>query len=543
MRAASRNPPRSSPLTLSQAKEELKALARSVGALLSHHNKTNSYTLGLLEDTKIQLANSLKLSFKMKCEKLEETCQSLTSRITSVEAENKNLKSQLKDVHKKLAKCTADCAKQGPTRRSSIGCQTMIVSPPPQSPPILPNQVLTPTETGSHGKPLYSSVAGRTVSSPSLNSPPPPHQPPSPRVADSHSRSPKGEENKTLPDNSSKHRDSSPRRELSTARVQAGKTHVLLGDSVYKFIRPDLAFDFPSNRHCQKISVPGMTVDDVLHWLRFIPVNRDVQHLLVHVGINTCLTDVVTRSKWLELRKSLKKVFPNARLVFSSILPPLRKNDSLNKTVEESNIHLAEMCKQEGIHFIDNTPTFRTTNNLPKKSLYHDNLHPSSPHGLTGLTLSIRNLFPSAPDRGPAQSSGAHGNNSSKAQSPSTHAVHDDSRPWRRRTLLPTPLWSPVPVVRRDTPGWSSCQSGDRDRNAWSSHPNQGNPPAPKLGPPFPQDTQQFSHRRQSLLTTADLTAQPPPMKHGGWYPPSHPPFNGPALLPILISLLRTQAF
>ena len=72
----------------------------------------------------------------------------------------------------------------------------------------------------------------------------------------------------------------------------------------------------------QKISVSGLTVDDLLHWLQNVPKCRDVQLLVIHVGVNTCWVNIVTESMWRALLKLLKSVFPNAVVQLSSLIPP-----------------------------------------------------------------------------------------------------------------------------------------------------------------------------------------------------------------------------
>ena len=67
----------------------------------------------------------------------------------------------------------------------------------------------------------------------------------------------------------------------------------------------------------QQNSISGLTVDDLLLWLQNVPKCRDVQLLVVHVGVNT-----VTESMWRALLKLLKSVFPNAVVQLSSLIPP-----------------------------------------------------------------------------------------------------------------------------------------------------------------------------------------------------------------------------
>lgn len=170
-------------------------------------------------------------------------------------------------------------------------------------------------------------------------------------------------------------RQMTPCQLLAQKRVELDSCDVLLGDSVIKFVKSDLLFPY-SSRH-QTICIPGITVEDVIHWLRHIPTSKQVRHLMLHVGINSCLTNVITESTWYELIKLLKKCFPHARLFLSTIVPPMRRNNYLFKTVNVSNLHLSDVCKKVNIICIDNTSTFTTHRGLPKKALYHDDMHPS----------------------------------------------------------------------------------------------------------------------------------------------------------------------
>ena len=97
-------------------------------------------------------------------------------------------------------------------------------------------------------------------------------------------------------------------------------------------IKPELMYPHKAN---QKISVSGLTAED-LHWLQNVPKCRDVQLLVVHVGVNT-----VTESMWRALLKLLKSVFPSAVVQLSSLIPPQGKHP-LRKTVAASNAALVK---------------------------------------------------------------------------------------------------------------------------------------------------------------------------------------------------------
>ena len=119
-------------------------------------------------------------------------------------------------------------------------------------------------------------------------------------------------------------------------------------------IKPELMYPHKAN---QKISVSGLTVED-LHWLQNVPKCRDVQLLVVHVGVNTCWVNTVTESMWRALLKLLKSVFPNADVQISPITtpPPLPQGEHpLRKT---------KACHSEQVMLADHTDTF-TTNSVP----------------------------------------------------------------------------------------------------------------------------------------------------------------------------------
>ena len=62
-----------------------------------------------------------------------------------------------------------------------------------------------------------------------------------------------------------------PRQLLAELRIKPGITNVLIGDSVICNVKPELMF---SARDSQNITVSGMTIEDLIHWLRHVPRNR-----------------------------------------------------------------------------------------------------------------------------------------------------------------------------------------------------------------------------------------------------------------------------
>ena len=163
----------------------------------------------------------------------------------------------------------------------------------------------------------------------------------------------------------------SPRQRLAELRVAPGVTNVLIGDSVARPIKPDLVF--PGGQS-QNISVSGLAIDDVNHWLANIPRNREVRRVVIHIGVNTCKFAVVTESMWKQLIRKLRHVFPEAAVLVSSIVPPMGR---LRKTVQVSNAALLAVCNREKVSVVNHTDAFTARSGAPRKHLYRDQLHPS----------------------------------------------------------------------------------------------------------------------------------------------------------------------
>ena len=163
----------------------------------------------------------------------------------------------------------------------------------------------------------------------------------------------------------------SPRQRLAELRVAPGVTNVLIGDSVARPIKPDLVF--PGGQS-QNISVSGLAIDDVNHWLANIPRNREVRRVVIHIGVNTCKFAVVTESMWRQLIRKLRHVFPEAAVLVSSIVPPMGR---LRKTVQVSNATLLAVCNREKVSVVNHTDAFTARSGASRKHLYRDQLHPS----------------------------------------------------------------------------------------------------------------------------------------------------------------------
>ena len=318
---------------------------------------------------------------KVKFDQLTDTVTSLTQKLTEVTKQNKDMKSQIGDLRKYISVIKTDLAKQQTPAAAEIQ--------EPSAPefPVNNNNTSANVETSNmfsvlsggeddqltldncpsssldaattyNTDPSHDSTIDNHDSTPpvpsAITAPPPNH---TDRDARTTRDSPPIRSSSTRLSPRHTDRDArTPRERMAECRVSPGKTHVLIGDSVFGQIRPELMYPHKAQ---QKISISGLTVDDLLHWLQNVPKCRDVQLLVVHVGVNTCWVNTVTESMWRALLKLLKSVFPNAVVQLSSLIPPQGEHP-LRKTVAASNAALVKACHSEQVMLADHTDTFTT---------------------------------------------------------------------------------------------------------------------------------------------------------------------------------------
>ena len=125
-----------------------------------------------------------------------------------------------------------------------------------------------------------------------------------------------------------------------------------------------------------KVCVPGVTTRDLCAWVLLLPIMRSVKAVTLHVGINDCPAGQISQNNWYELIALLKKVFPNASLSFSSVIPAKGRH-SLNNANAPSNRNLFKVCQDTHVTYIDNEHTFTAPSDAPRLVLYQDLTHPS----------------------------------------------------------------------------------------------------------------------------------------------------------------------
>ena len=138
----------------------------------------------------------------------------------------------------------------------------------------------------------------------------------------------------------------------------------------------------------QNISVSGITIEDLLHWLHNIPRNKDVRRVVFHVGLNTCKSTTIAETTWRQLVRNFRRVFPQAQLTASAMVPPTGQH-YLKGTVATSNTSLLKVCQGEDVRCVDHTSSFTAYSGAPKQDMYRDPLHPSA-KGTGRLVCNIK---------------------------------------------------------------------------------------------------------------------------------------------------------
>lgn len=338
--------------------------AEHSSSLLVDHPELRDEFMSLIETAKAQIKSDLKHHINTKCNKFNDTLATMRKEMTELSKQNHTLKSQLGDLKRQNQKLEKEAAnrKEKTTTTTTTESQTAVEA--------IPAQVDAGVETFNRFEALNdevetSSALPKRVTQPVLQN-----------GADTNEESINiTRENKLRlsaaklqsPDNLN------PRQQLAELRVASSTTRVLLGDSVMRTVREELMFP---GKASQNLSVSGLCVDDLTHWLTNIPQSKQVQLVIVHIGVNTCRHNTITETAWSGLFKLMKKVFPAARLHASSLVPP-KGEHALSKTVATSNHSLERVCARECVLFTDHTDTFLTASGAPRKALYRDALHPS----------------------------------------------------------------------------------------------------------------------------------------------------------------------
>ena len=151
----------------------------------------------------------------------------------------------------------------------------------------------------------------------------------------------------------------------------------VIGDSQISLINAYKMKHYGKNESVSKISVPGITPEDLFYWLGKQPSQPNVKEVIVHIGANSCLKGVTVKQEhWDKIIRYTKKVFPNANLIMSTIIP-VGSKDNLYDSILDSIKNLKSAASVYDVTVVDHTDTFLTRNNAPILELFRKRLHPN----------------------------------------------------------------------------------------------------------------------------------------------------------------------
>jgi hypothetical protein len=340
----------------------------------------------LIEDTaRIMIQNELKVQTKRKLEAMMDTVAKLEQRVAAQDKIIKDLKCQLGDVRTAVSAVSKPVT-PGPQQSPSNGSasSTSVDKPGDGTANVLSSSAVHHTynvSTKNYYSALSDSMSVRdgACSDSSVSN----------VEHNKRSQLQPARTASTETKHSNLKNSTSPREQMLAKRVNSSTTHLLLGDSVLRSIDGEVMFQRPIKY--QNLSVSGLTVADLLVWLKQAPVSPNVLAVVVHVGVNTCKSTDITESVWRDLLHSVGRCFPRAFLIASSIVPP-RSSGTLRTGVQAANLALWKACSEEWMLFVDNEPTFLTYNGAPRKKLYSDFIHPS-PQGTELLMRSLIDML------------------------------------------------------------------------------------------------------------------------------------------------------
>jgi hypothetical protein len=211
-----------------------------------------------------------------------------------------------------------------------------------------------------------------------------------------------------------------------TKSIPAPCDELLIGDSIMCRVGEPSSSRGAHGALLKDLSVRGLKVEDVLQWLSSLSPAKHIRLVTMHVGITTCLeTGTIDEATWQRVVKALRRAFPDAKLLASSIIPPFGRHHA-STAVEQSNSNLSQACAREDVVFVNHTASFQTETGAPKKPMYKhmDRFHPS-PAGVAAITRSIRHRFkPLLPTPLPRD----HGNSQRLFNKPSQHSEEKKRR-------------------------------------------------------------------------------------------------------------------
>lgn len=176
-------------------------------------------------------------------------------------------------------------------------------------------------------------------------------------------------------------------------------TTVILGDSVVKGLHETKMA--VAHEDCQVVAVPGLDKAKLLETLGGTAPLPLVTTVVVHIGVNDCMRGrVLGNQAWRSITTALRRCFPRARVMISSILPHKTQHAHYTSCIVDSNMNLGHVCRQLGYTFIDNDAMFYTADGQLKTRWMKDHIHPNN-RGCSALAVNIKRHYSLDPNTPP----------------------------------------------------------------------------------------------------------------------------------------------
>jgi len=268
---------------------------------------------------------------------------------------------------------------------------------------------------------------------------------------------------------------------------------VIIGDSVVAGLhQTKMAVDKEST---QVLSISGLDRTGLLAALKGTVRQPRVTTVVLHIGINDCKRGyTIGNGAWRNMITGLRRCFPAARLMLSSILPRRKHHGHITSCIDQSNYKMQQMCDQHGATFIDNDATFYTESGDVKTGWLRDDIHPNN-RGSSGLAINIKRAYSLNSDP-PLQQINSPRSNYSHFR---THHPSPPSSPHKQTSLSRDP---------RPHPG-DHFRSTARYSGPITPHPSP--PPSPQKPTSFSLDSRPHpgDHFRSSARYSGSLLQNP----------------------------------
>ena len=143
-----------------------------------------------------------------------------------------------------------------------------------------------------------------------------------------------------------------PLEQCNEKRSKKRENVIIIGDSMLNNIN---SRGLSKSKKVTVINHPGATSDVIEEELEAtVKENSKINTLIVHAGTNDLTNNINTLRSVKKICEKTKKISPNTKIVFSSIIFRKDRRD-IEKQRSDVNTRLKNFCKQKNLSFIDNS--------------------------------------------------------------------------------------------------------------------------------------------------------------------------------------------